>query len=215
MIDNHRTARNNYDRLSRWYDFISGSSERPARMQGLHMLDVQLGERVLEIGCGTGEALSVLAARAGSAGGVFGLDLSAGMLEAAKRKLKKKSIAKICLIQGDATHLPLGEMSFDAIFLSFTLELFPAPEIPGLLRECRRVLRRGGRLGVVSLLQTDKPGWMELAYNWAHGRWPAIIDCRPIPLENILSGAGFEIFHITEISMWGLAVGMLVAVNPS
>lgn len=215
MTTARQTTRANYDRLSRLYDLISGSSERPARLWGLQMLDVQAGERVLEIGCGTGESLSILESATGHAGGVVGLDLSAGMLQVAKSKIQKQKNANVHFLQGDGTCLPLYAGSFDALFMSFTLELFPSGEIPILLQECRRVLRSGGRMGLVSLLKKENPGWMEKTYTWAHRRWPQIIDCRPIPLEQTLTSAGFEISRATEMSMWGLAVGILVATNPT
>ncbi len=211
MSSDRRATRANYDRLSRWYDFISGSSERPARTRGLQMLDIQCGERVLEIGCGTGEALTVLASRAGDAGGVIALDLSAGMLYVAKEKLARHNVPAADFIQGDGTRLPFAKETFDAVFLSFTLELFPGVEIPALLRECRRVLRREGRIGVVSLLQSNSPGWMEKTYTWAHHHWPDVIDCRPILLINILEDAGFTVTKVNEQSMWGLKVGIALA----
>jgi ubiquinone/menaquinone biosynthesis C-methylase UbiE len=210
-----QTTRANYDRLSRWYDILSGSSERPARVCGVKMLNIQPGDRVLEIGCGTGESLPTLANSTENTGRVIGLDLSAGMLRVAKYKLERQPVAHIDIVQGDAIQLPFGEVSFDALFMSFTLELFPPGEIPILLRECRRVLRYGGRMGLVSLLEKENPGWMEKTYTWAHRRWPQIIDCRPIPLEQMLTSAGFEISRATEMSMWGLAVGILVAANPT
>ncbi len=213
MINNHLKTRNNYDRLSRWYDLLSGSSERPARLRGLQALDIRSGENVLEIGCGTGESLPVLDACAGSTGHIFGLDLSAGMLSVARNKLQRLSASNIVCIQGDGLHLPFPKESFDAIFMSFTLELLPASEIPVLLRECRRVLCDSGRIGIVSLLQKKKPGRMERLYTWAHRRWTQVIDCRPIPIEDAAGKAGFESHSIREISMWGLTVGILVAVK--
>jgi ubiquinone/menaquinone biosynthesis C-methylase UbiE len=210
MIIARQTTQANYDRLSRWYDFLSGSSERPARMQGLHMLAVQPGEHLLEIGCGTGESLPMLASSTGKVGGVVELDLSLGMLNVAKRKLKRQSIPNINFTQSDGTRLPFGNGAFHAIFMSFTLELFPEMEISSLLRECRRALRPGGRIGVVSLLQKDEPGWMENAYNWAHYCWPDIIDCRPIPLNSLLERSGFTLREMAERSMWGLSVGIAV-----
>ena len=213
MSNNHHETRSNYDRLSRWYDFLSGSSERPARMRGLQMLQVQPDEQVLEIGCGTGESFSVLDSCVGSKGRVFGLDLSGGMLDVAKNKAQKLFLSNVDCLQGDVLHLPFPDESFDAVFMSFTLELLPASEMPAVLQECKRVLHAGGRMGVVSLLQKQKPGWMERLYTWAHYRWTRIIDCRPIPVENIVGSAGFEKSSFREMSMWGLTVGILVAVK--
>jgi demethylmenaquinone methyltransferase/2-methoxy-6-polyprenyl-1,4-benzoquinol methylase len=212
-MTDHNETRHNYDRLSRWYDFISGSSERPARMRGLQMLDVQTGERVLEIGCGTGESLPVLDDRVGIAGKAFAMDLSAGMLDIAKGKLQKSGLSSVTCIQGDGLRLPLADKSFDAVFMSFTLELLPEEEIPVILGECRRVLCDGGRLGIVSLLQKDVPNWMERLYVWAHRRYPRAIDCRPIPVQEMVGNSGFVLSQFQEMSMWGLAVGILVAVK--
>ncbi|MDD2922672.1 MAG: methyltransferase domain-containing protein [Anaerolineales bacterium] len=203
----HHESRANYDRLSRWYDLLGASSERAAKLRGLQLLNVQPKERVLEIGCGTGESLPALSA----ANRVFGLDLSAGMLGAARKKLKKFSVSNADCLQGDGVCLPFSDKSFDAVFMSFTLELFPAEEIPLLLRECMRVLRPGGRIGVVSLARKENPNYAERIYNWAHRRFPRIVDCRPILLEDIMKDAGFEISSAQEISMWGLAVGILSA----
>jgi ubiquinone/menaquinone biosynthesis C-methylase UbiE len=212
-MTDHQTTRTNYDRLSRWYDILSGSSERPARLRGLQMLDVQLGERLLEIGCGTGESMFMLASRTGPVGSVFGLDLSAGMLQRAKHKLGRHALNNFLLVQGDSFQLPFSNGFFDAIYMSFTLELFPALEIPILLKECKRVLPPTGRMAVVSLSQNEDPGWMERAYQWAHHRWPLVIDCRPISLKEILTGAGFDIFNSSETSIWGLTIGIYLAIK--
>jgi demethylmenaquinone methyltransferase/2-methoxy-6-polyprenyl-1,4-benzoquinol methylase len=211
LTDKHQATRANYDRLSRWYDLFSGSGERPARECGLHMLDIQDGERILEIGCGTGESLLMLTSYAGSAKCIFGLDLSAGMLRRAKSKLKWRASLNVTLMQGDAYQLPFADETFDAIFMSFTLELFPTADIPVVLQECRRVLRLDGRMGIVSLLQKEDPNWMERSYTWAHRRWPNVIDCRPISIEEVVKSAHFDISGTSEMTMWGLAVGIFIA----
>lgn len=211
MTDNHQATRTNYDRLSRWYDLFSGSSERPARQRGLQMLDIQQGERILEIGCGTGEALPILSSYAGPASPIFGLDLSTGMLRRAKSKLERRASSNVKLMQGDSSRLPFTDETFDVIFMSFTLELFPTEEISIILEECRRVLRLGGRLGIVSLLQKEYPNCMERFYTWAHRRWPAVIDCRPLSMEELIRSKVMDISKIQKMSMWGLAVGILIA----
>ncbi|NIV01327.1 MAG: 2-heptaprenyl-1,4-naphthoquinone methyltransferase, partial [Phycisphaerae bacterium] len=63
-------ARVNYNRLSRWYDIVAGSTEKKYRDIGLQKLDAQPGERILEIGFGTGHCILALARAVGETGEV-------------------------------------------------------------------------------------------------------------------------------------------------
>jgi ubiquinone/menaquinone biosynthesis C-methylase UbiE len=139
-----------YNRLSRWYDLLSGSSEARPRQAGLALLKAQPGEIILDTGPGTGHSLAALAHAVGKTGYVHGLDLSPGMLAVSRLRLQKTGIgasaAEVSLVCGDALHLPYPAGAFDAVFSSFNLELFDTPEIPRVLEECRRVMRPGGRI---------------------------------------------------------------------
>src|SRR5512137_1635917 len=77
-----------YTRLSKWYDRLGGSEE-PHIAEGLRLLDVQPGERVLEVGFGTGRSLIALARAVGSTGQVVGIDLAEGMIAMAREQLHK------------------------------------------------------------------------------------------------------------------------------
>jgi ubiquinone/menaquinone biosynthesis C-methylase UbiE len=202
----------NYDRLSRWYDLLASGSEKKFTKLGLRQLNVQPGESVLEIGSGTGHALLALAAAVGGAGRVYGLDLSAGMLDVTRQRVRQAGLsARAALQQGDAVALPGASNSFDAILMSFTLELFDTPDLPVVLAECRRVLRPDGRMGVVALAKKEKIGLMVRLYEWAHRQFPHYIDCRPIWVQSALVKANFQILNVTALSMWGLPVEIVLA----
>jgi len=214
MNDTRIQTRTNYDRLSRWYDLIAGSSERTFALRGLARLALRPGERVLEIGAGTGALLAELARHVGPNGAAWGVDLSLGMCRVAHARLARDGmLSRTAPVCGDAVWLPCPAAAFDAIFMSFTLELFPDAEIAQVLAECRRVLRPDGRVGVVALAQTGEPGLMSRLYAWAHRRFPAIVDCRPLPLAPILAEHGFRVTAVTAGSLWGLPVEIVLAAS--
>jgi ubiquinone/menaquinone biosynthesis C-methylase UbiE len=205
-----------YNRLSRWYDLLSGSREGRFLHLGLSKLDVKEGEQVLEIGFGTGEGLLALASSVGLTGSVYGIDLSEGMLERAQAKLDRSGLqARVVLECGDALGLPYKPRSIDAVFMSFTLELFDTPEIPLVLEQCWRVIREGGRLCVVSMSMPPEPRLAVRIYEWAHKKFPAYVDCRPIFIQPAIEAAGFQVRDVTGGTLYGLPVEVVLAEMPA
>ena len=205
-------AQATYDRLSRWYDLLAAGSEGPHVEAGIRMLDVQEGERVLEIGFGTGRGLVALARDAGTSGRVYGLDISSGMAREARRRLEEAGVDdRVRLMLGDGARLPLAGGSIDAVFMSFTLELFDTPRLQPVLNGCARVLRPDGRLCVVSLAKRGRGSATVRLYEWVHEMVPRWVDCRPIPVREVLERVGFEIVEIDRRSMWTLPVYVLLA----
>lgn len=199
-----------YSRLSRIYDGLA-SSEKKFIRQGLELLDPRPGERILEIGFGTGYAQQYIA-RAVQGGSSIGLDLSIGMGEVAQNRLKSAGLwDQVSLVRSNTLPLPFQSHYFDGIFSSFTLELFDSPLIPNVLAECQRALKPGGRLVVVSLSKDRPLGLMGRIYESFHDRFPTWADCRPIPVRHLVEEAGFRIDESQVKSMWGLPVGILLA----
>ena len=198
--------------MSGWYDLLASSEQRATRL-GVKMLAVQPGERVLEVGSGSGRTLTELADAAGGEGFACGVDLSPRML-AISHSRKQAAGAHAWPVCADAVLLPLASQSFDVAFMSFVLELFDTPEIPLVLEECRRVLRPGGRLGVVALSRARGLPAMGQLYEWGHGRFPALLDCRLICPARSLVAAGYEIRETTSVSLFGLPVDIVLACAP-
>jgi ubiquinone/menaquinone biosynthesis C-methylase UbiE len=203
-----------YTRLSRWYDRLGGSEE-PHIAAGLRLLNVQPGERAMEFGFGTGKGLVALARGVGEMGRVCGIDLSPGMIAVSRERVEKEQLTdRVSVQRGNVLQLPYADNTFDVVFSSFMLDLIDTPDLPIALNECRRVLRANGRVGFVSMSKACRANASQIVvklYERAHRWWPALIDCRPIYVQLLLTTAGFQIETAQTRSMWGLPVEIVIA----
>jgi ubiquinone/menaquinone biosynthesis C-methylase UbiE len=199
-------ARRYYDRISCFYETLT-TSEGGIILKGIEMLAVEPGERVLEIGCGPGTGLKLITETTPGIEAIVGFDLSRKMLLQSQRKQISPQPHHI---QGDGAHLPLVSDAFDALFSAFTLELFSEGEIHAVLSECSRVLKPNGRLGIVSLTRSPRTLSVRL-YELAHQLFPVMIDCRPIPLVELLEDNGFCIQTAEKSLNWGLPVMITIS----
>jgi len=202
-----------YDRIAKIYDLMADHSEAPPRQAGLALLAVKPGEKVLEVGFGTGHCLADLAKAVGENGKVYGIDISPGMRDQAEEKLKQAGLAqRVELTVGDGIHLPYADGMFDALFMTFTLELFDTPEIPHYLAECRRVLKPGGRIAVVGMSKEGKHGVIFHLYEWTHKHLPNFVDCRPIFVAKALEESKFRVEKKQAMDIW-VPVEVVLAVK--
>jgi demethylmenaquinone methyltransferase/2-methoxy-6-polyprenyl-1,4-benzoquinol methylase len=113
---------------------------------------VRSGDRTLDACCGTGD-LAIGAQRTGA--DVVGLDFSERMLERARRKAPELEF-----VQGDVLALPFDDAWFDSAVVGFGVR--NVEDLDACLRELRRVLRAGGRLGILEI--TRPTGWLAPFY---------------------------------------------------
>jgi len=209
-------AKQFYDHVSKLYGYIARAFEGKYAEMALKRLSIQNGETVLEIGFGSGHCLKQIAQSLGNKGKAYGIDISSGMLQVTKRRLEKAQIIdRVELCCGDAAKLTYGDSTFDAVFMSFTLELFDTPEIPKVLEEVKRVLKATGRLGVVSMSRSYGESTLLRLYEWAHKKWPKYADCRPIYVEESLREAGYIIQSKEKACLVGLPLEIIIAMKAS
>ncbi|TDA65033.1 MAG: methyltransferase domain-containing protein [Chloroflexi bacterium] len=215
VVRSKEATKAGYDGLSKWYDAITGSYLRKSRERGLQKLNVDEGETVLEIGFGTGHGIIAMANSVGNAGKVYGLDISEGMRSVAQNRIAKAGLShRVKLNVGDAAKLPFEDNFFDAIFTSFTLELLETHELPIVLLQCQRVLKAGGRIGVVSLSKkTEGNKIMTSLYRLAYRYYPDLAG-HPHLIQKALEEAGFHTLDATQLSVWGLPVEIILAQKP-
>lgn len=203
-----------YDRLAPYYDRYITRLERRHVDRLVDDLELEPGETVLDIGCGPGTALVTAGEQVGADGTVVGLDLSAEMIDRARRRLEDRGFGdRALLINGDARNMRhVADDSVDAVVSSFTLELLSSTDRQTVLGECRRVLTPEGRLGALSLSRKDRLAVS--LYDRLHRLRPDVFDCRPIDLVAALERADFEIRAVRTESLYGLPVEGVVATPP-
>jgi ubiquinone/menaquinone biosynthesis C-methylase UbiE len=123
---------------------------RPCATALVDALDIRSGERIVDVACGTGIVSRIAAERAGKSGTVTGVDVNAGMLNVARSRSDN-----ITWHEASADSLPLDDASADVVACSLGLQFFP--DRPAAVREMYRVLRDGGRAGVLVPGPTPAP----------------------------------------------------------
>jgi demethylmenaquinone methyltransferase/2-methoxy-6-polyprenyl-1,4-benzoquinol methylase len=116
------------------------------RKQAADRLKLHRGDRVLEVGCGTGRNFPFLQEAVGAEGRVYGIDLSAGMLREARSLCRRQRWPNVFLIEGDAADYASVE-PFDGVLFSFSYNTMPQHRT--ILRQVWNLLRPGGHLVIV------------------------------------------------------------------
>lgn len=155
-----------FDNISHRYDFLnhflSLGIDKVWRRKAISMLTPLHPKLILDVATGTGDfaiqALSLNPDR------IFGIDISEGMLEMGRNKLKDRNLSsKIELLQGDSENIPFEENKFDAVTVAFGVRNFENLEKG--LREIFRVLKPGGKL-IVLEFSRPKAFPMKQGYNF-------------------------------------------------
>ncbi|MFD0207478.1 MULTISPECIES: class I SAM-dependent methyltransferase [Saccharothrix] len=184
------------------YEAYVGRWSGPVARRFLRLLDVPVGRRWLDVGCGTG-ALTAAVLEAGEPVEVVGVDPSEGFLATAKHRVPRASFQV-----GDARSLPLPDRSFDAVVSGLALNFVPDPV--RALAECARVAT---------------PGAVVAAYVWDYAEgmaitrffWDAATEldpaasalhegrrfplCRPEPLRRLWAGAGLAEVRVDAVDV--------------
>ncbi len=175
-----------YDRLGARYDWTA-FYEAEAKRRGLEALNLEAGQRLLNVGCGTGKTHQILQEAVAPAMAVA-LDLSLVMA----RLTTQRTGSPVC--QATAWQLPLAGGSFDRLFCSYVLDLIPLQYLPGVLSEFQRVLAPGGRLVVIALTEGTTAASRALVAAWKaiYALAPVVCGgCRPLELTDLVKAAGF------------------------
>jgi ubiquinone/menaquinone biosynthesis C-methylase UbiE len=208
------------------FDASAGSYDRvgPSLFSGfgrrlVEHLPIVPGLDILDVATGTGAVVLPAAHKVGPEGRVIGTDLSAGILDEARKAARAEGLANVELHKMDAEHLQFADQSFDVVTCAFALFLFPDQD--AALREIYRVLKPGGHIGVSIFGKTPSafaPAWPILMQQFeAYGvgvRMPGPLAYAPEETEALLNRFGFHSVHLypetndvvyaTEDEWWAL-----------
>ncbi len=133
-----------YAGYSNVYDILFKRIFYPRILHAITYMDIKPGERILDVGVGTGLSLSVFPKHCK----VVGIDLSREMLMKAKRKVEENGLKHIRIINMDAMNIGFRDDSFDKVFISHVVSVVPDPY--QVMKEVRRVCKRGGQVVIVN-----------------------------------------------------------------
>lgn len=129
--------------------------ERRVRERVLDLLPLQQGDRVLEIGCGTGTVTLMAAQRVGLNGAAVGIDPSPEMLARALAKLKRSPLPQVSFLTAGGDVLPFPAGHFDAVILFLVIHEMAHADRIASLREAVRVLKPEGHVVIGELRRPD------------------------------------------------------------
>jgi phosphatidylethanolamine/phosphatidyl-N-methylethanolamine N-methyltransferase len=139
-----------YTGYARVYNRIFGTIFQRSREAAICDLNVQPGERVLEVGVGTGLCLPLYPRSCE----ITGIDLSEGMLERARDLVRERKLANVKLLRMDAGALEFPDGSFDTVVAAYVVTA--VPDHRAVMSEVIRVCRPGGRIMLLNHFTNDK-----------------------------------------------------------
>lgn len=163
-----------FNSIAHRYDFLnhllSGGIDWYWRKRTVDILQPQVYEKVLDVATGTGDlAYSILTHSKTS---VYGLDFALNMLELNREKMKPEFSPSYRLICGDAETLPFETSSFDIITISYGIR--NVGNMEAALAEFYRVLKPGGRVGILEFSQPENQMFKRMYYFYFRNIMPAI-----------------------------------------
>ncbi|MDA0667914.1 MAG: methyltransferase domain-containing protein [Planctomycetota bacterium] len=200
-----------YARIAPIYDLVCRPLYAGPRRAALRAMDLQVGHKVLEIGCGTGLNLPMMSAAVGTRGRVLGIDTTTEMLDRAEARLDRFDCDNVALYNGDIMAPPLAALKGilrkhmdtahpDVILCSYLFAI--APGYKELFERAWQVLRPGGHFVMVDT-QPFQGAWRLLnplavpIANWSGGgnvRRPTLELLSSLPLTEIETHLGGSVF---------------------
>jgi ubiquinone/menaquinone biosynthesis C-methylase UbiE len=194
-----------YDSYMRTMTF---GRERALREMTVSLAQIQPGETILEVGCGTGTLTLAAKRRAGPAGKVFGIDIIPGMIESSRKKAAQAR-EDISFQLGSIDDIPFPADQFDAVLCSFMIFHMSDGVRRKGLAEIHRVLKPGGRLLILDLSLPTAP----VSRTIARALFGGMLEHYLRELRPLMDASGFSDVEIAPVKFRVLGLSVLAYVR--
>ena len=140
-----------YDKIAKVYDLTFGPTLHPGRLIALERMGIKPGDKVLEVGVGTGINVALYPEHCQ----VTGIDFSALMLEKAHERVVKKGVTNVRLQEMDAANLTFADDTFDIVYAPYVISVVSDPV--RVVNEMRRVCKPGGKIVILNHFRSRTP----------------------------------------------------------
>ena len=180
-----------YNSLANVYDIWGNLTESKARTRALELADIKNGQHILEVAVGTGLAFFEIVKK--NPDGInLGIDISAGMLKKAKKRLSRLPETHYRLKKASAFDLDSENEQFDVLINNYMFDLIAFDRMDAVLAEFKRVLKKSGKLVLVNMTLGEKFG--SGIYDRIYRVSPRLMGgCRGIRLSEKLKEHGFDV----------------------
>jgi phosphatidylethanolamine/phosphatidyl-N-methylethanolamine N-methyltransferase len=191
-----------YDIHSVFYDATFGRLVKRRIERAIKHMNISDSELVLDLGIGTGVSLNFYPNR----GRVIGVDLSAGMLREARKKIRERELNNSFVFQANALELPFADNTFDHVFISHVITVVSDPYM--LVREAQRVCKEGARIVIVNHFQSTNR-FIGMVEKWLCPLCTKLGWRSDLALQDLIRRTGVEIdyrYKLESIDLWETVV---------
>lgn len=186
-----------YSRYANVYDVVFGTVFEPGRRAAVEAVNGWPGQRILEVGVGTGLSLPKYRSDAR----VVGIDLSPEMLDKARKRVARQGLSQVeALHEMDAQEMRFADASFDAVVVMYTVSV--VSDLERLFREIRRVCATGGDIVVVNHFASS--GTLAGMVEKAMAPFSSTIGFRPDLKEaDLARHAAMAVLEVRKVNAFG------------
>lgn len=197
------TTKKIYDIQSVFYDATFGRLVKRRIERAINHMNIEPDDVVLDLGIGTGASLGFYPADRGR---VIGVDLSAGMLREARKKIRDRNLDRCYVFQANALELPFADSTFDHVFISHVISVVSDPV--QLVKEAQRVAKPGARIVIVNHFQSTNR-FIALLEKWLCPLCTRLGWRSDLALQDLIRRTSVEIdyrYKLESIDLWETVV---------